>query len=326
MPKQTPVIDAHCDTLHYVLKGKGSLGKGIPDAHIDLPRLRQGGVNAQVFACWVPIPYQRHGATTFALRLVEVFHRQVEAFPDQLCLVRTAGDILRAMNKGQVAGILALEGAEPLDGEIETLGAFYRLGVRWLGLTWNYRNAAADGVAAAESGGGLTPFGIDVVHACAELGIVVDVSHLAPAGVDHVLKEARGPVVASHSNARALRDHRRNLTDDQARGIAATGGVIGVTFVPSFLTDTPDEATIDHVLDHIEHFVGVVGVDHVGLGSDFDGLMDARPPRGLEDAAHYGNLRQGLRRRGFSEEAIAAIMGGNWMRVLERVLSPDTSG
>ena len=320
MVDRLPVIDAHCDTLHHVLEGRGTLGDGIPNAHIDLPRLRQGGVDVQVFACWVPVALQRHGATTFALRLVETFHRQVEAYPDALCLVRTARDIDEAMAAGKVAGILSLEGAEPLDGSLDVLGAFYRLGVRWLGLTWNYRNAAADGVAETGSGGGLTRFGVDLVHACAEMGIVVDVSHLSPAGVEHVLAEAKGPVVASHSNARALRDHRRNLTDDQARGIAATGGVIGVTFVPSFLTDDPQNATIDHVLDHIEHFVGVVGVEHVGIGSDFDGLIEEKAPRGLEDASQYANLRAGLRARGFSEADIAAIMGGNWLRVLRAVL------
>lgn len=320
MEKTVPVIDAHCDTLHYVLNGKGTLGHGIPEAHIDVPRLRRGGVNAQVFACWVPRPFQRHGATTLALRLVETFHRQAEAFGDQLCLVRTADDITQAMEDGKVAGILSLEGAEPLDGELELLGIFYRLGIRWLGLTWNHRNAAADGVAEAESGGGLTPFGVDLVHACEDLGIVVDVSHLAPAGVEHVLRVAKGPVVASHSNARALCDHRRNLTDDQVRAIAATGGVVGVTFVPPFLTGNPDEASIEHVLDHIEHFVNLVGPEHVGIGSDFDGLGDMSPPKGLEDVTHYPNLREGLKRRGFSDADIAAIMGGNWMRVLRAVL------
>ncbi len=313
-----PVIDVHCDTLHHILKGRGHLDTGIPEAQVDIPKLREGGVNAQVFACWIPTAYQRHGATAFALRLIETFYREVERAPDALCLVRSAADIEQAMQEGKVGGILSLEGAEPLDGQVELLSTFYRLGVRWLGLTWNYRNAAADGVADARSGGGLTPFGVDLVHACADLGIVLDVSHLSPAGVDHVLQEARGPVVASHSNARALRDHRRNLTDDQARGIAATGGVIGVTFVPSFLTD--GQATLDHVLDHVEHFVDVVGVEHVGIGSDFDGFGDESAPQGLEDVSRYPKLREGLLQRGFSSVEVAAILGGNWMRVLRQVI------
>ncbi len=314
----TPVIDVHCDTLHYVLEGKGHLDTGIPEAQVDVPKLRQGGVNVQVFACWVPPILQRHGATAFALRLIEIFHREVERAPHALSLVRSVADIERAMQEGQIGGILSLEGAEPLDGQIELLGAFYRLGVRWLGLTWNYRNAAADGVADARTGGGLTPFGVELVRECANLGIVLDVSHLSPAGVDHVLQEAKGPVVASHSNARALRDHRRNLTDEQARGIAATGGVIGVTFVPSFLTN--ERATLEHVLDHIEYFTRLVGVEHVGIGSDFDGLGDEPAPQGLEDISHYPNLREGLRRRGFSQSDIMAILGGNWMRVLKEVI------
>ncbi len=324
MPSLTDVvIDAHCDTLQYVLQGRGSLGEGIPGAQVDIPKLQAGGVNVQVFACWVPVYYQRHGATTYALRLIETFHRQTEMYADRFMPITHRADMTRAVQEGKVGGILSLEGAEPLDGVPETLGVFYRLGVRWLGLTWNYRNAVADGVADERSGGGLTPFGVDVVHMCGELGIVVDVSHLAPAGVEDVLKVARGPVVASHSNARALCDHRRNLTDDQARAIAATGGVIGVTFVPNFLTADPDQATLDHVLDHIEHFVNVVGVEHVGIGSDFDGLgEDTPPPRGLEDAGQYQNLRVGLERRGFGPDDISAIMGGNWSRVLEAVLAP----
>ncbi len=322
-PQTHVVIDAHCDTLQYVLQGKGSLGEGIPGAHVDIPKLQAGHVNIQVFACWVPIPYQRHGATTYALRLIETFHRQATLFADRFMPITRREDVTRTLREGKVGGILSLEGAEPLDGVPETLGAFYRLGVRWLGLTWNFRNAVADGVADARSGGGLTPFGVDVVHMCEELGIVVDVSHLSPAGVEDVLKVARGPVVASHSNARALFDHRRNLTDDQARAIAETGGVIGVTFVPNFLTNDPTQATLDHVLDHIEHFVDVVGIDHVGIGSDFDGLgADTPPPRGLEDAGQYQNIRAGLERRGFRPDEIAAIMGGNWARVLETVLSP----
>lgn len=318
---KTPVIDAHCDTLHYPLQGKGSLVEGIPDAHVDLPRLQAGGVHAQVFACWIPVDQQRHGATTFALRLIETFYREVARSNGALFPVLSTQDLEHLGEEGRVGGILSLEGAEPLDGHLELLHAFHRLGVRWLGLTWNYRNAVADGIADARSRGGLTPFGEEVVQACGTLGMVVDVSHLAPAGVEDVLTLASGPVVASHSNARALRDHPRNLSDDQARGIAATGGVIGVTFVPAFLTDDPDSASLDHVLDHIEYLVQLVGVDHVGIGSDFDGID--HPPRGLEHAGHFPRLREGLAQRGFTAQDIEAILGGNWLRVLKEILPKE---
>ncbi len=314
-----PVIDAHCDSLHYPLDGKGSLVEGVERAQVDLPKLQEGGVHAQVFACWVPVPYQRTGAAAYALRLVETFYKEVERSQGRLFPVRSRSDLEMLGEEGRVGGILSLEGAEALEGFPETLGAFFRLGVRWLGLTWNHRNAAADGVAVSRSRGGLTPFGEEVVRTCETLGIVVDVSHLAPAGVEDVLTVARGPVVASHSNARALCDHRRNLTDEQIRGIAATGGVVGVTFVPEFLTADPQGPTLEHVLDHIEYIAGLVGVEHVGIGSDFDGL-GGTPPKGLEDARRYGAIREGLARRGFSPDQIAAIMGGNWLRVLRRVL------
>ncbi len=318
----TPVIDAHCDSLHFPLDGKGSLVDGIPEAQVDLPKLRKGGIHVQIFACWVPRPYQRAGAAAYALRLIETFYREIERSQGRLFLIRTVEDLTRWGEEDAVGGILSLEGAEALEGFPETLGAFYRLGVRWLGLTWNYRNAVADGVAVARSRGGLTPFGEDVVRTCEDLGIVVDVSHLAPAGVEDVLALAKNPVVASHSNARALCDHPRNLTDEQIRAIAATGGVIGVTFVPEFLTTDTQNPTLEHVLDHIDHMVRLVGVDHVGIGSDFDGL-GGNPPRGLENAAHYPALRRGLENRGFTSSDIEAIMGGNWLRVLRSVMGAD---
>ncbi|MBI3960475.1 MAG: membrane dipeptidase [Chloroflexi bacterium] len=311
------VIDGHCDTIGEQLSGKRWLGDRSDEGHIDLPRLREGGVDAQFFACYVPVPYQRHGAATHALARLDQLHLLAERLPDQFVIARTAGDIRQAKAAGKIAAIAGLEGAEALDGEIGLLRQFYRLGVRNLGLAWNFRNAACDGVSERRSGGGLTEFGVAVVQECNRLGIVIDVSHLAPAGVEDVLKLSEDPIIASHSNAFALCDHPRNLTEAQLSGIAGKGGVIGVTFVNSFLRrEQPELATIDDVLEHLEYMLSVVGEDHIAIGSDFDGCT---PPTDLKDTTAYPQITARLQERGYSETTIRKILGGNFMRIFERV-------
>ncbi|MFM7172607.1 MAG: dipeptidase, partial [Caldilinea sp.] len=181
------VIDGHCDSIGHQLEEGRWLGDRHVQGHVDLPRLREGGVDAQFFACYVPVPYQRHGAVTHALERLDQLHLLAERQPDRFVLARCADDILRAKAAGQIAGIAGLEGAEALDGSIGVLRHFYRLGIRNLGLAWNHRNAACDGVAENRSKGGLTEFGVQVVEECNRLGILLDVSHLSPAGVADVL-------------------------------------------------------------------------------------------------------------------------------------------
>ncbi|MCB0202782.1 MAG: membrane dipeptidase, partial [Anaerolineae bacterium] len=189
-------------------------------------------------------------------------------------------------------------------------------GVRNLGLTWNFRNDTADGVMEGPNARGLSEFGVRVVEECNRLGIIIDVSHLAAAGVRDVLQVSQQPVIASHSNARALFDHYRNLTDSQIAGIVAGGGLIGVTFVNAFLHRPAGEATIEHVLDQIDYLVRTAGPDHVTIGSDFDG---ATMPAGLEDATRYPALTVGMATRGHSEETIRKVLGLNFLRVFEQV-------
>ncbi len=312
------VIDGHCDSIGDQLEGKRWLGERSEEGHVDLPRLQEGGVDVQFFACYVPVPYQRHAAVTHAMARLDQLLLLEEKQPQDFMLIRQAEDVLKAKAAGKIGGIAGLEGAEALDGEIGLLRQYYRLGVRNLGLAWNYRNAACDGVAERRTGGGLTEFGVQVVEQCNELGILIDVSHLSPAGVDDVLSITQHPVIASHSNAAALCDHPRNLTDAQLEAIAASGGVVGVTFVNSFLRkDNPEEASLDDVIAHIEHMVRVMGEDHVGLGSDFDGCT---PPKDLADVTRYPAITQALLERGFSETAVRKILGGNYLRVLEQVL------
>ncbi len=312
------VIDGHCDSIGDQLEHGRWLGDRSDRGHIDLPRLREGGVDVQFFACYVPKPYQRHGAVTHALERLDQLHRLAEALPDQFVLARNTDDILRAKAAGKVAGIAGLEGAEALDASIGVLRQFYRLGLRNLGLAWNYRNAACDGVAESRTNGGLTEFGVQVVEECNRLGIILDVSHLSPAGVADVLAVSQQPIIASHSNARALCDHPRNLTDAQMEAIAAGGGVIGVTFVDAFLnTQNPEAASLDDIIANIEHMLAVVGPDHVALGSDFDGWTMAQE---MKDATCYPLITQRLVERGHDARVIRKVLGENLLRVIHAVL------
>jgi membrane dipeptidase len=312
------VIDGHCDSIGDQLEQGRWLGERSDRGHIDLPRLREGGVDVQFFACYVPRPYQRHGATVHALERLDQLHLLAEALPDQFVLARNADDILRAKAAGKIAGIAGLEGAEALDASIGVLRQFYRLGLRNLGLAWNNRNAACDGVAESRTNGGLTEFGVQVVEECNRLGVILDVSHLSPAGLADVLAVSQQPIIASHSNARALCDHRRNLTDAQMEAIAAGGGVIGVTFVDAFLNhQNPATATIDDIIANIEHMLSVVGPDHVALGSDFDGWSMAQE---MKDATCYPLITQRLVERGHDARVIRKVLGENLLRVIHTVL------
>ena len=193
------------------------------------------------------------------------------------------------------------------------LRQFYRLGVRNLGLAWNFRNAACDGVSESRTNGGLTQFGVKVVEECNRLGMLIDLSHLSPAGVDDVLNTSLQPVIASHSNARALCDHPRNLTDAQLEAIAMRGGVVGVTFVDAFLNArNPSRATLDDVITHLEYMLSRIGPDSVALGSDFDGCTT---PSDIPDVTAYPRITTKLLDRGHSPEVVRKVLGGNLLRV-----------
>jgi len=318
--KDSIVFDAHCDTLQEVLAGKRRLGERSEEGHADLPRLCEGGVTAQIFALFVSPNYFPRGAARQALRLLDVFYQELGENADQLTLATSASDIERAKAESKVAGILSLEGAEPLEGDLRVLRAFYKLGVRNIGLTWNLRNAAADGVDETRSNSGLTNFGVQLVQEMNRLGIMVDISHLSSTGVRDVLRVSEAPVIASHSNAYALCSHRRNLTDEQLESVASNRGVVGVTFVPSFVTKDENQATLERVLDQIDYMVKTMGVDHVGLGSDFDGFLGFGKVRGLEDVTRLPRLTAGMVERGYGEEDVKKILGGNFMRVFREVV------
>jgi len=325
--RSCPVVDAHCDTLLKV-GGRTArrLGSRLTDTQVDLPRLLEAGVSAQFFACYVePEPAARR-ALEQALELIDIFYEEAAANSDRLVPATGEAGILEAFRQGKVAGILAVEGGEVLQGNLAVLRALHRLGVRAITLTWNFRNALADGVLEARTGGGLTRFGVEAVKEMGRLGMLVDVSHLSEAGFWQVMEVAAGPVVATHSNARAVCDHPRNLTDGQLKALAGKGGVTGLTAAPAFVsagagTTGPDgetiKATLAGLLDHADHIVSLIGPDHLGLGLDFDGISST--PEGLEDVSRLPYLVRGLLGRGHSRETVRAILGGNFLRVMEEV-------
>ncbi|MBI6546436.1 MAG: dipeptidase, partial [Cyanobacteria bacterium NC_groundwater_1444_Ag_S-0.65um_54_12] len=275
-----------------------------------LPRIEQIGINLQFLSLWIPPDHMGDRALHRAMRLVSCFYAARRNNPG-LRLVTSIADI-----STKLPGFcLALEGAEPLADDPELLDAFYALGVRMIALTWNGRNSFADGIMVGERPGAITHLGNKLLQQMQELGIVLDLAHLAEAGFWHALELTIGPVVVSHANARAICNHPRNLSDTQLRAIAERDGVVGVCFVPKFLSGS--EATLDDVVLHILHMIEVAGTDHVGLGGDFDGVTSL--PHGLGGVQDLPAITVRLLESGLTQETIAKILGGNWRRVLAAV-------
>ncbi len=316
--RESLIVDTHCDALGAVVRGERRLGERSTQGQFDLPRALEGGVTAELLAIYLKTP-QPGSCMRQTVEYLDAFHREVEAFSDVAVAATRVDDVLRAKEQGKVALILTIEGAEALEGDLSFLRVCHRLGVRSLGLTWNRRNEAADGVGELRTGGGLSEFGVQLVKECNRLGILIDMAHLAPAGVEDVLELSEAPVVVTHGNSHALVPFVRNLTDAQLEAIAAKGGAVGVTAVPRFLSENEDRAPLSALLDHVDHMVKVMGEDGVGIGTDFDGVRDARV-EGLEDASTMPHLTEGLAERGYGRQAIQKIMGGNFLRVFRQVM------
>ncbi|MGQ9779097.1 MAG: dipeptidase [Bacillota bacterium] len=309
-----PIVDGHADTLTRLVREGRSLREASDRGHSDLPRLLRAGVSLQVLAI---CPEEENGPEAGlcdVLVCLDRFHRECaeapEAFP-----VLTRSDLER-LGPGRVGFLLALEGAGPLCGRPGLLRILFRLGVRMVGLTWNGRNAFADGVG-VEGGGGLTGAGRALVALAEELGMVLDLAHLNEAGFWEVLAMASRPPVVSHANARAVCDHPRNLSDEQARAVAARGGIVGINLYPAFLS-SQGSASLADVLRHLEHFLATVGPHAVGFGLDYDGIEVT--PVDLPDITSLPRLVAALGRLGLDEAARRAILGENWLRVFRQIL------
>ncbi len=309
------IFDAHVDTLSRLLGSGRSLAEN--QGHVDLAKLRQRKKGAQFFAAFVD-PRCYHGkALHSTMEMLDLFWRWMEEYPGDLAFAGSGQDILEVHSSGRVASLLAIEGGEALEGSLANLRMFYRLGVRLLTLTWNHRNDLAAGQGEGPGGGGLSRFGEAVVAEMNKLGMLVDVSHLNEQGFWDVLRISDAPIIASHSNARALCDHPRNLTDQQIAALAERGGVIGVNFYPHFLVKER-QATIHDVIEQVEHLVKVGGVGCVALGSDFDGISGT--PLGLEHCGKVPEVAEILKERGYTGSEVEKIMGGNLLRLCQTVL------
>ncbi|OUM96906.1 MAG: membrane dipeptidase [Thermobacillus sp. ZCTH02-B1] len=307
--------DLHCDVLAKLLTGEAAAfgGPGSDGLDVTHEGLTEAGAVLQTFAVWLPKRVPQTFLSVAAA--VDAFYRHVLSRPN-VTLVRTRED-LAVCGPGRPGALLALEGAEGLEGSLAALRLLHRLGLRMLGLTWNDANWAADGVMEPR-GGGLTRAGRELVRACHELGIIVDVSHLSERAFWETLETGGRPVVASHSNVRSVCDHPRNLSDGQIRAIIESGGLIGLTFVPWFVRDGEPNGPED-LIPHIEKVLELGGRDHLAIGSDYDGI-DRHIP-GLEGPGGTAAFLEMLAAR-YGEETADAIACGNAFRFLSNQLPP----
>ena len=335
----------------------------------DLPRFMESGITAVFLSDFVNATYalQKPDASyARAVQLADSIHSFANRNPKQLIFATTAADVERAKKEGKVAILIGVEGGHAIEGSLDKLRDLYKRGMRYMTLTWNNGNSWAGSNAGLNgtSKGGLTPFGIQVIHEMNRLGIFVDISHVSDSTFWDAVKASSKPVIASHSSARALSPHRRNMTDDMLRAVAKNGGVVNVNFYPGFIDSAYQNATnratdpiwawrdsmvkqggdsvaltaeankraqaaldavprpaLSVLLDHFDHIAKVAGVDHVGIGSDFDGIEVT--PQQMEDVTMLPRIAQGLLDRGYGDEAVKKILGGNMLRVMKIVLKPS---
>jgi len=355
------VIDTHSDFLFRSDLDGSALTDDPPLAQTTLGKLEQGGVDAQFFAVWVPPEYKRYGYARKTLELIDDFYRQIDLSPERIEMARTVADIKRIAESGKVAALMGIEGGHSIENRLELLRNYYRLGVRYMTLTWSNNNDWADSSSDVVKWGGLTDFGVAVVEEMNRIGMMIDISHVADTTFRDVMKTTRAPVIASHSSVRALNTHKRNMSDEMIVALAENGGVIQINFYPMFLdqqfhdaayqalfaakpeyatlateylddqiglmgpqwelyrkiADTLEKPPLSVLVDHIDHVVKLVGAEHVGLGSDFDGVSSL--PIGMEHAGKLPALTEALVAKGYSEEDIRKILGGNLLRVMADV-------
>lgn len=311
-------VDGHADTLARYWEAGKSLDQPHPQADLDLQRALAVGLRAQFFAL-APVcrGVYREPFSRWALQVLDLLHSAAERPEVPLLLATSAQDIETARHQGALAAFLALEGADFLEGELALLRAYYRLGVRLLVLAHFRRNAAADPTTEPGTRSRLTRFGEQLVFELARLGIICDCAHVAEGCVDHVFELSSNPVVFSHANCRALCDHPRNVSDRHLKQLGATGGLIGLSFVPFFVD--AQRPTLERWLDHLDHAVQVAGIESVAIGSDFDGMGEDHIP-GLEDVGCLPRLAEEILRRGYSSEDLRKIASENWIRLIRQVI------
>jgi membrane dipeptidase len=355
------VVDTHGDTTQRLIFDKAfDIGARQASGSIDIPRMREGGLDAIFFSIWTTGDVTGPAAVKRALQQIDAVREAVRTHPRDLVLATSAGDIRQAARDGKIAALMGVEGGHMIDEDLGVLRTFAALGVRYLTLTHSLNTPWADSSGGAPVHNGLTVFGREVVRELNRLGVMVDISHVSDKTFFDTLDVTRAPVLASHSSLRAISNHPRNMTDDMLRALAANGGVVMINYNAPFLSeeyrlaaDSPqwlaqvkaadtacgrDEACailerqrLDHeamragrlpsvgwerIIEHIERAVKVAGIDHVGLGSDFDGAI---MPLGMEDASKLPAITDALLKKGYSDADVRKILGGNLLRVMEQV-------
>jgi membrane dipeptidase len=356
------VVDTHDDTTQRLLDPKFDLGARHADGSIDIPRMREGGLDAIFFSIYIPGTVTGPTAVQRALEQIEAVRRQIGLHPNDLALATTAAEVRSAFAARKIAVLMGVEGGHMINDDLKNVDKFAALGVRYMTLTHMVNTDWADSSTDKPAHNGLTDFGKQVVQEMNRAGMMVDVSHIADKTFYDVLAVSEAPVLASHSSCRALDDAPRNMTDDMIKALAAKGGVIQINYHVGFLSQefrdaekaAPElgkaieaeskkrcgdqeacqliesdkvlreyvaQGKLPHVdwtkiIDHIDHAVKLVGADHVGLGSDFDG---ADMPYGMEDASHLPQITNALLEKGYSESDITKILGGNTLRLMQEV-------
>jgi membrane dipeptidase len=356
--RQTPLIDGHNDLPWEIREFKSAprdvaaydLRARTPK-HTDLERLKEGEVGAQFWSIYIPGEIKDSGYARVQLEQFDIARRMIARYPDRLALALTADDIERSFKRGRIASLLGMEGGHAIENSLGALRSYYELGARYMTLTHNVTLDWADAALDTARHDGLTQFGREVVREMNRLGMLVDLSHVSPGVMSNALDVSEAPVIFSHSSARALADHPRNVPDSILQRLPKNGGVVMVTFVPAFVSpqaaawdaqareqwerlkatvsDTAERrrrndewkaahpqptATLKQVADHIEHVRDVAGIDHVGIGSDFDGIDTT--PEGLEDVSKFPQLFAELIRRGWSDNDLKKLAGQNLLRAL----------
>jgi membrane dipeptidase len=361
------VVDTHDDTTQRLIFEKGfDIGARNKDGNIDIPRMREGGLDAIFFSIWVTGDVTGPIAVKRALDQIDAVREAVRTHPD-LVLATTASDVRRAASMKKIAALMGMEGGHMIDNDLGLLRIYAALGVRYLTLTHSLNTTWADSSGDKPAQNGLAPFGRDVVRELNRLGIMVDISHVADKTFFDALEVTKAPVIASHSSCRAISNAPRNMTDDMLRALSKNGGVVMINYNAGFLSEefraatrssemnariqaankqcAGDEAcairegerinheammkgdlpkvTWEKIIEHIDHAVKVAGIDHVGLGSDFDGAV---MPLGMEDVSKLPKITDALLKKGYAERDIQKILGENILRVMEQVERIASSG
>ena len=355
------VIDTHDDTTQRLFSKDYDLGKRNADGAIDIPRMREGGMNGIFFSIWIDGRTMGPPAIQKALDQIDAVRETVKKYPNEIVLARTAEDVRRAHAQGKIAALMGVEGGHMIGNDIRMVRIFGDLGVRYMTLSHFYNDEWADSSTDKPAHNGLTDHGKEIVREMNRQGIMVDISHVSDKTFYDALEVSKAPLIASHSSCRALCNHVRDMSDDMIKALAAKGGVIQINYEMSFIDqaykDASDklsggvvamidqlkkecnddetcmgkkmtemqqkavaEGKLPHVsweriIDHIDHAAKLVGADHVGLGSDFDG---ASMPEGMEDASKLPKITEALMRKGYSDDDIRKILGGNTLRVMEQ--------